>query len=301
LALGKKGGLGSKGRGITALINSEVDNLATVSTSDFVVEIDINKIEPNPNQPRKRFEESALESLAQSIEECGVIQPIIVRKKDDYYELIAGERRWRASKIAGLKKIPSIVREMKEEALFEVALIENLQREDLNAIEEANGYKRLSDEFGLSQDDIAKRMAKSRSAVANAMRLLNLDVRVQNFVTEGRLSGGHARTLLSLENGDEQFELAERILEDSLSVRQVESLVKYRLEHKNNEKSDKAEKLEKFNTECFGRVETDLKSILGTKVKVKNKQNKGKIEIEFYSDEDLDRLLGLIKRAEPFE
>ncbi|HCT64320.1 MAG TPA: chromosome partitioning protein ParB [Lachnospiraceae bacterium] len=301
MALGKKGGLGSKGRGITALINSEVDNLATVSTSDFVVEIDINKIEPNPNQPRKRFEESALESLAQSIEECGVIQPIIVRKKDDYYELIAGERRWRASKIAGLKKIPSIVREMKEEALFEVALIENLQREDLNAIEEANGYKRLSEEFGLSQDDIAKRVAKSRSAVANAIRLLNLDVRVQNFVTEGRLSGGHARTLLSLENGDEQFELAERILEDSLSVRQVESLVKYRLEHKNNEKLDKVEKLEKFNTECFGRVETDLKSILGTKVKVKNKQNKGKIEIEFYSDEDLDRLLGLIKRAEPFE
>lgn len=301
MALGKKGGLGSKGRGITALINSEVDSLATVSTSDLVVEIDINKIEPNPNQPRKRFEENALESLAQSIEECGVIQPIIVRKKDDYYELIAGERRWRASKIAGLKKIPSIVREMKEQALFEVALIENLQREDLNAIEEASGYKRLSEEFGLSQDNIAKRVAKSRSAVANAMRLLNLDARVQNFVMEGKLSGGHARTLLSLENGDEQFELAERILEEGLSVRQVESLVKYRLEHTNNKKPDKSEKLEKFNTECFERVETDLKSILGTKVKVKNKQNKGKIEIEFYSDEDLDRLLGLIKRSEPFE
>lgn len=301
MALGKKGGLGSKGRGITALINSEVDNLATVSTSDLVVEIDINKIEPNPNQPRKRFEEGALESLAQSIEECGVIQPIILRKKADYYELIAGERRWRASKIAGLKKIPAIVREMEDEALFEVALIENLQREDLNAIEEANGYKRLSDEFGLSQEEIAKKVAKSRSAVANAMRLLNLDARVQNFVMEGKLSGGHARTLLSLENGDEQFEIAERILEDSLSVRQVESLVKYRLEHKKENKQEKHEKATKFNVECFDRVETDLKAVLGTKVKLKSKQNKGKIEIEFYSDEDLDRLLGLIKKSENFE
>ncbi|MEA5082786.1 MAG: ParB/RepB/Spo0J family partition protein [Lachnospiraceae bacterium] len=301
MALGKKGGLGSKGRGITALINSEVDNLATVSTSDLVVEIDINKIEPNPNQPRKRFEEGALESLAQSIEECGVIQPIILRKKADYYELIAGERRWRASKIAGLKKIPAIVREMEDETLFEVALIENLQREDLNAIEEANGYKRLSDEFGLNQEDIAKKVAKSRSAVANAIRLLNLDARVQNFVMEGKLSGGHARTLLSLENGDEQFEIAERILEDSLSVRQVESLVKYRIEHKNENKNEKLEKPTKFNVECFDRVETDLKAILGTKVKLKSKQNKGKIEIEFYSDDDLDRLLGLIKKAESFE
>ncbi|MDD3570408.1 MAG: ParB/RepB/Spo0J family partition protein [Lachnospiraceae bacterium] len=301
MALGKKGGLGAKGRGITALINSEVDNLATVSTSDLVIEIDINKIEPNPNQPRKRFEEGALESLAQSIEECGVIQPIILRKKEDYYELIAGERRWRASKIAGLKKVPAIVREMGDEALFEVALIENLQREDLNAIEEANGYKRLSDEFGLSQDDISKKVAKSRSAVANSMRLLNLDARVQNFVMEGKLSGGHARTLLSLENGDEQFEIAERILEDSLSVRQVESLVKYRLEHKKDSKEEKTEKATKFNVESFDRVETDLKAILGTKVKLKSKQNKGKIEIEFYSDEDLDRLLGLIKKAESFE
>ena len=301
MAVGKKGGLGSKGRGITALINSGVDNLATVSTSDLVLEIDINKIEPNPNQPRKRFEEGALESLAQSIEECGVIQPIILRKKDDYYELVAGERRWRASKIAGLKKIPAIVREMEDETLFAVALIENLQREDLNAIEEANGYKRLSDEFGLSQEDIAKKVAKSRSAVANAMRLLNLDSRVQNFVMEGKLSGGHARTLLSLENGDEQFEIAERILEESLSVRQVESLVKYRLEHKKENKQEKLEKPTKFNVACFDRVETDLKAILGTKVKLKSKQNKGKIEIEFYSDEDLDRLLALIKKSENFE
>lgn len=301
MAAAKKGGLGAKGRGITALINSEVDHLTAVAPSDSVVEIDINKIEPNRNQPRKRFEEDALERLAQSIEECGVIQPIILRKKEDYYELIAGERRWRASKIAGLKKIPSIIREMKDETLFEVALIENLQREDLNAIEEANGYKRLSEEFGLSQDEIAKKVAKSRSAVANAMRLLNLDVRVQNFVMEGKLSGGHARTLLPLEDKDAQFELAERILEDGLSVRQVESLVKYQLEHKNAEKQEKFEKLTKFNIDCFDRVESDLKSILGTKVKLKSKQNKGKIEIEFYSDEDLDRLLGLIKRAEGFE
>lgn len=286
----KKSALGSKGRGLNALINSEVDNFGMVSGS--VVEIDINKIEPNHNQPRKRFEESALEALADSIKECGVIQPVILKKKDDYYELIAGERRWRASKIAGLKKIPAIIKEYDDETLFEVALIENLQREDLNAIEEANGYKRLSEEFNLSQEQIAKKVAKSRSAVANSMRLLNLDIRVQDFVSEGKISGGHARTLLSLEDGEAQFEFAERIIEDGLSVRQVEELVKYHQSRKS--KAPKDEKASKFNTEAFGKIENDLKSIFGTKVKLKNKQSKGKIEIEFYSDDDLDRLITMI-------
>ena len=287
----KKSGLGSKGRGISALINSEVNNME--QTIDIVVEIDINKIEPNSKQPRKRFEETALEGLAESIKECGVIQPIIVKKNGDFYELVAGERRWRASKIAGLKKIPTIVRTFSEENLFEVALVENLQREDLNAIEEANGYKRLSEEFGLSQEEISQKVSKSRSAVANSMRLLNLDERVQNFVVEGKLSGGHARTLLSVDKGDIQFELAERILEDGLSVRQVESLVKHRLSVDSYENEDK---ISKFNIETFATIEEQLKNLLGTKVKLKNKQNKGKIEIEFYSNDDLDRLLCLINK-----
>ena len=287
----KKSGLGSKGRGISALINSEVNNME--QTTDIVIEIDINKIEPNSKQPRKRFEETALEGLAESIKECGVIQPIIVKKNGDFYELVAGERRWRASKIAGLKKIPTIVRTFSEENLFEVALVENLQREDLNAIEEANGYKRLSEEFGLSQEEISQKVSKSRSSVANSMRLLNLDERVQNFVVEGKLSGGHARTLLSVDNGDMQFELAERILEDGLSVRQVESLVKHHLSGDSNENEDK---ISKFNIETFANIEEQLKNLLGTKVRLKNKQNKGKIEIEFYSNDDLDRLLCLINK-----
>lgn len=292
MATSKRSGLGSKGRGISALINSEATNME--ATSDVVIDIDINKIEPNRNQPRKRFEETALESLADSIKENGVIQPIIVKKTEDSYEIVAGERRWRASKIAGLKKIPVIVRAFDDETLFQVALIENLQREDLNAIEEANGYKKLNQEFGLSQDEISKRVGKSRSAVANSMRLLNLDERVQNFVVEGKVSGGHARALLSIEDGDKQFELAERIIEDELSVRQIESLVKYNLER--NEKAEKVSKPSKFNTSTFNKIEQDLKSRLGTKVKLKNKQNKGKIEIEFYSDEDLDRLISLMSK-----
>lgn len=289
----KKSGLGSKGRGITALINSEVDNLEI--SKEAVVEIDINKISPSSNQPRKRFEESALISLAESIKECGVIQPVIVIKKEDYYELVAGERRWRASKIAGIKKIPAIIKDLSELNLFEISLIENLQREDLNAIEEASGYKRLIDEFGLSQEEVAKRISKSRSAVANAIRLLNLDKRVQNFVVEGKLSGGHARTLLSLEDGDLQFEIAENIIEEGLSVRQVEALVK-KIEASQTEKEIKTEKETSLNTSSYTTIEESLRDVLGTKVKLKNTRNKGKIEIEFYSDNDLDRIVGIINK-----
>ncbi|MGL4790969.1 MAG: ParB/RepB/Spo0J family partition protein, partial [Anaerotignaceae bacterium] len=266
----KKSGLGSKGRGITALINSEVDTFST--SSEFVLEIDINKIEPNKNQPRKRFEENALLALAESIKDHGVIQPIIVNKTEDYFELVAGERRWRASKIAGLNKIPAIVKNYDEESIYEIALIENLQREDLNSIEEANGYKKLNEEFGLSQEEISKRVSKSRSAVANIMRLLNLDPRVQIFVIEGKLSGGHARALLSVEDGNLQFELAERIIEDNLNVRQVESLVKYYLERKSNNNDNKVSSKE--STQEFHKIEETLKTILGTKVNIKGRKNK---------------------------
>ena len=262
----KKGGLGPKGRGLGALLESTSKEVSE-HTDGSVVLLDINKIEPNREQPRKHFQEDALEELSESIKNYGVIQPVVVKKKDDFYELIAGERRWRASKIAGLKEIPAIVKEYDENKLFEIALAENLQREDLNPMEEAAGYSRLSTEFNLSQEEIAKRVGKSRSAVANAMRLLNLDNRVQDLVKGGKLSTGHARTILPIENADEQFELAERIIENT-----------------------------KFNTSGYKTIEESLKNILGTKVKLKSGKNKGAIEIEYYSDDDLDRLMSLINR-----
>ncbi len=287
----KKSALGSKGRGLNALINSEVDSLSAVSGN--VVDIDINKIEPNRSQPRKHFDEEALIALADSIKECGVIQPVILKRKDDYYELVAGERRWRASKIAGITKIPSVIKDYDDQTVFEIALIENLQREDLNVIEEANGYKRLSEEFNLSQEEISKKVGKSRSAVANSMRLLTLCEKVRDLLIDGKISAGHARALIPVEDSEVQLELAERVVEEELSVRRIEEIVKLYLSRA--EKSEvKQESRSKFTTSSFGKIENDLKTIFGTNVKLKNKQNKGKIEIEFYSDEDLDRLVTLI-------
>ena len=225
----KKSGLGPKGKGLEALFESskkEAVKKNTENSDGTVVLLDINKIEPNRNQPRKQFQEESLEELAESIKNYGVIQPIVVKQNEDYYELIAGERRWRASKIAGLKEIPAIIKKYEDEKLFEIALAENLQREDLNPMEEAAGYSKLSTDFNLSQDEIAKRVGKSRSAVANAMRLLNLDSRVQELVKNGKLSPGHARSILPIENSDEQFELAERIIDEELSVRETENIVK---------------------------------------------------------------------------
>ena len=291
----KKSGLGPKGKGLEALFEStkkEVLNKPE-NTDGSVVLIDINKVEPNRNQPRKHFQEEALEELSESIKNYGVIQPVVVKKNDGYFELIAGERRWRASKIAGLKEIPAIIKEYDENKIFEIALAENLQREDLNPMEEAAGYNKLSQEFGLSQDDIAKRVGKSRSAVANSMRLLNLDSRVQELVKNGKLSPGHARSILPVENAEEQFELAEKIIDEELSVRETESLVKRLLERKiKAQPSDSS----KFNTDGYNRLEENLRNILGTKVKLKSGKNKGAIEIEYYSDEDLDRIMGLINK-----
>lgn len=292
----KKGGLGPKGKGLDALFDSEIKSVSHQVSKDTVQLIDINKIEPNRLQPRKQFEENALEELAESIKQYGVIQPVVVKAVEDYYELIAGERRWRASKIAGIKKIPAIIKEYDSEKIFEIALVENLQREDLNPMEEAAGYKKISEDFGLNQEEIAKRVGKSRSAVANAMRLLNLDERVQNFVKEGKISSGHARALLAVEDKDMQFEMAERIIEDDLSVRNTEAMVKLYVSKKEETKEEVKQKPSKFNTAVFAEAADRLKNVLGTKVKLTSKQNKGKIEIEFYSDDDLDRLLGLINK-----
>ena len=298
----KKKGLGAKGLGINALINTEMEDMkaskpAKKKTEEAVLELELDMIEPNRKQPRKYFDETALEELAASLKAYGMIQPIVVKKSGDYYEIIAGERRWRAAKIAGLTKVPVVIKKWEEGEAFEAALVENLQREDLNPMEEAESYQRLQEEFGMSQEKIAEKVGKSRSAITNSLRLLQLDPRVRNFVVENKLAGGHARTLLPVTDGDEQFELAEYVIEEGLSVRAVEALVKAHL-NKVEKPAEKEEELSKDDAREYRAIEDDLKSLFSTKVKLKplGKRNKGKIEIEYYSDEDLERLLALLKR-----
>lgn len=285
------------GMGLGALMSSN----DLEGAGNKVHEIDINKINPNKNQPRTTFNDDSLQELADSINEIGIIQPLIVKKNGEFYEIIAGERRWRAARIAGLRKIPVIVKDYDDLKVLEAALIENVQREDLNPMEEAFTYVRFADEFNLSQEEIAKKVGKSRSAVANSMRLVNLDPRVQIFVKEGKLSNGHGRTLLSIDDGELQFELAEKIIDDGLSVRQTEELVKYTIENinkpvENEEEKEKTTVNPEVARECL-RISNELKSIFGTKVNIKNNKNKGngKIEIEYSSIDDLDRIVGLIK------
>jgi len=298
----KKKGLGAKGLGINALINTEMEDMkaskpAKKKTEEAVLELDLDMIEPNRKQPRKYFDETALEELAASLKAYGMIQPIVVKKSGDYYEIIAGERRWRAAKIAGMAKVPVVIKKWAEGEAFEAALVENLQREDLNPMEEAESYQRLQEEFGLSQEKIAEKVGKSRSAITNSLRLLQLDPRVRNFVVENKLTGGHARTLLPVTDGDDQFELAEMVIDEGLSVRAVEALVKSYLAKAENP-AEKEEEVSKDDAREYRAIEDDLKSLFATKVKVKplGKRNKGKIEIEYYSDDDLERLLALLKK-----
>ena len=225
------------------------------------------------------------------------MQPIVVKKSGEYYEIIAGERRWRAAKIAGLTKVPVVIKKWEEGEAFEAALVENLQREDLNPMEEAESYQRLQEEFGLSQEKIAEKVGKSRSAITNSLRLLQLDSRVRTLVVENKVTAGHARTLLPVTDGDDQFELAEMIIDEGLSVRAVEALVKSYLA-KAEKPAEKEEELSKADEREYRAIEDDLKSFFSTKVKLKplGKRNKGKIEIEYYSEEDLERLLALLKK-----
>lgn len=298
----KKKGLGAKGLGINALINTEMEDMkaskpAKKKTEEAVLELDLDMIEPNRKQPRKYFDETALEELAASLKAYGMIQPIVVKKSGDYYEIIAGERRWRAAKIAGLTKVPVVIKKWEEGEAFEAALVENLQREDLNPMEEAESYLRLQEEFGLSQEKIAEKVGKSRSAITNSLRLLQLDPRVRTLVVENKVTAGHARTLLPVTDGDDQFEMAEMIIDEGLSVRAVEAMVKAYLA-KAEKPAEKEEELSKADEREYRAIEDDLKSFFSTKVKVKplGKRNKGKIEIEYYSDEDLERLLTLLKK-----
>ena len=254
--------------------------------------VKINQIEPNRNQPRTNFDEDALQELADSIRQYGVIQPIVVNKKDDYYEIIAGERRWRASKLAGLKEVPVIIKEFSAQEVMEVALIENIQREDLNPIEEALAYQRLIKDYNLKQDEIADKVSKSRAAVANSLRLLKLDERVQKMLIDDMISSGHARPLIGVQNGDKQYALAMKVFDEKLSVRDIEKLIK------DMNKEPKVKEVKKPQNDFIYRdMEEQLKNIMGTKVVIHNKDNnKGKIEIEYYSQDDFERIMELIKK-----
>lgn len=255
--------------------------------------ININEVEPNRNQPRKAFDEETLEELAASIKQFGMIQPIVVQKKDDYYEIIAGERRWRAAKIAGLKEIPVIIKTYSENEILEISLIENIQREDLNPIEEAKAYKALMDEFELKQEEIAEKVSKSRSTITNSLRLLKLNEAVQNMLIDGEISMGHARALLSISDEKIQLLMAERVRDEGLSVRNIEKIVKGLTTGKEKKKEEKDDTYKYL----YHDLEENLKQILGNKVTIKNKKNnKGKIEIEYYSQDDLERIIDLLKK-----
>ncbi|AIF54031.1 parB-like partition protein [Pelosinus sp. UFO1] len=273
------------GRGLDALFSGS----NSVEEQPLVSNISINQIIPNKFQPRRVFDEEALAELVSSIKQYGVLQPIVVRKSNNFYELVAGERRWRASQKAGLQEVPAIIKEYTDGEMTEIALIENIQREDLNAIEEALAYRRLMDDFNLTQEEVARRIGRSRSVIANMVRLLNLHPIVQDYVSRGTLSMGQARPLLGLETLDLQLEAAEIIIDDDLSARDAEELVK-RLTEKPKQAKQQTKTVEEKDF-FVSEAEDRLKMILGTKVKIKPGKLKSKIEIEFYSTEDLDRII----------
>lgn len=253
--------------------------------------VPILKVEPNPDQPRRQFDEDSLQELADSIKQYGILQPLIVKKHEKFYEIIAGERRWRAAKLAGLKEVPVLIRDYAENEIVEIALIENIQREDLNPIEEALAYKRLMEEFSLKQDQVAAKVSKSRVAITNSLRLLKLDQRVQNLLSEEMITTGHARALLAIDDPDQQYETAMKVFDEKLSVREIEKLVK-QMSKKKKETPKEEDKIQEY---LFANIEESLKQALGSKVNIKNRNNKGKIEIEYYSKEELDRLVDMLR------
>ncbi|PJJ30348.1 ParB/RepB/Spo0J family partition protein [Lacrimispora celerecrescens] len=253
----------------------------------------LSSIEPNHNQPRMEFREESLMELAESMKEYGVLQPLLVQKKGDFYEIIAGERRWRAAKLAGLKEVPVVIREYTKQQSMEIALIENVQREDLNPIEEAKAYQKLMQEFGLKQEEIAARVAKNRVTITNSMRLLKLEKRVQDMLIQNQITGGHARALLAVDDPELQFQIAGRIVAENLSVREVEKLVKSI--SKKKEPKEKKEEDESIFL-IFRELEDRMKTAMGTKVSINRKDsNKGRVEIEYYSEAELERIVELIE------
>ena len=307
---GKKSGLG---RGLDALfpektVQSKPKTVKTVKeekkvavdtkkssqqeTSNGERMMKISMIEPNREQPRKKFDEDALQELSESIKQYGILQPLLVSDKKDYYEIVAGERRWRAAKMAGLKEVPVVVKEFSTQEIVEISLIENIQREDLNPAEEAMAYKRLIDEFHLKQDEIAERVSKSRTAVTNSMRLLKLDSRVQQMMVDEMISAGHARAILAISDPEQQYNAAMKVFDEKLSVRETEKLVKSILT------PTKKKPVVSNPTEdaIYESLEEKMKGITGTRVFIhRKKNNKGKIEIEYYSRDDLDRIIDLFE------
>ncbi len=286
MAMKKKG----LGKGLGALLTDENSSI----DSDSITELKIMDIEPNREQPRKNFDDESLIELADSIKQNGVITPILVQESENgYYSIIAGERRWRAAKKAGLKTIPAIVKNYDELKLYEISLIENLQRQDLSPVEEAMGYKKLMDDHNLTQEEVSIKVSKSRSSVANSLRLLNLPEKVLNALEEGKISVGHAKVLLSVDDVKKQEVLCDLICENNLSVRELENEVK------KLQKEPKPEKKVDLNVKlAFENAEKEISGVLGTKVKILNKNNKGKIQIEYYSAGDLERILKIISGSE---
>ena len=289
MAMAKRGL--NKGKGLKALIDTtDVTPEVGATGKDSVMTVNISKVEPNRDQPRKNFDEDALQELAESIKQHGILSPLLVVDRGEYYEIVAGERRWRAATIAGVKEVPVIVRDLTEQEIVEISIIENLQREDLNEIEEATAYKRLMTEFHLTQDEVAEKVSKSRTAIANTVRLLKLSEDVQRLLIDGMISAGHARALLGVTDSEEQFVLAMRAFDEKLSVREIEKIV----QNRGKEKKTKV-KIENQMANAYKDIETRLKDRLSTKVIISTKENgSGKIEIEFYSAEELDRIQGLI-------
>lgn len=284
------------GKGLDSMIPEKVgsrkeekEQAKDVSRETLVL---INEIEPNKGQPRKFFNEDSLQELADSIKQYGVIQPLLLQKKDNYYEIVAGERRWRAARLAGLKQVPAIIKDYSPQEVVEVALIENIQREDLNPIEEAIAYQNLMKEFKLKQDEVAEKVSKSRTAVTNAVRLLKLDQRVQQMLVDEMLTVGHARPLITIDNYDKQYEIALKVFDSNLSVRDTEKLVKKLLE----QKEEVVEEEQRKDDFIYKNLEERLTSIIGTKVVIHKKmKNKGKIEIEYYSGDELERLIEMFE------
>lgn len=288
------------GKGLDSLISDKVNKPAAAvekpkseHAADAII-MDINKVEPNREQPRKKFDEDALLELSESIKQFGVLQPLLVTERKDYYEIIAGERRWRAAKMAGLKEVPVIIKKLTEQEIMEISLIENIQRENLNPIEEALAYKKLINEFNLKQDEVAERVSKSRTAVTNAMRLLKLNDKVQQMVIDEMLTTGHARALLAIEDENMQHTVAQQIFDEKLSVRDTEKLVK---NIQNGKKTAKEKEVLDLKLKViYDDLAEQMKKILGTKVLINAKDEKsGKIEIEYYSQDELDRIIDLIR------
>ena len=296
--------MATKKRGLGLGLDNLIPDIGLETTKEIKTEkenvsretlIPIIEIEPNRSQPRTRFDEDALQELADSIKQYGIIEPIVVQKRDKFYEIIAGERRWRAARIAGLKEVPVVVKDYSEDDIFTIALIENIQREDLNPIEEAVAYQKLIQELKLKQDEVAEKVSKSRTAITNSMRLLKLDQRVQQMLIDEMITEGHGRALIPISDSEEQFTLAMKVFDEKLSVRETEKLIKKIQEAKQEKPEEPATKSDDF---IYREIEERLKKSLGTKVEIKKKANNtGKIEIEYYSLDELERIIELMENV----